>query len=434
MDHRFLRSIVAISLAMGVAFGVLAIRKQHQVHHLTIATGGKQGQYFAFSQALAQVVAQHYPRIQLTVLATEGSNQNMELLERHEVDFALVQDDTSSQPSTRMVAALFPELFHLLAAPDSDIQQIADLRGKRVALMPEGSGSNVLFWRLAGHYGLTPVSLHAVALTPEAAAAKFQAGKVDALARVMALGNPAMQRLLQASQARLMPVEQVEALQITQPFLRPVRIPEGAYGGEPPIPASDLPTLAVQAILLAHKDVNPTIVRDITGILNEHRSELIALYPGAATIRVPTRASHLGIPLHVGAESYYDQDRPNFLATYSEAIGLALSLGVLAISGGWQARQRWLDRQKNRADAYNLEILALIEQVQSAQTVERLQEIRQQLFDILKKVVEDLDLDRITPESFASFAFPWEVAIASIRHRELLLLYATSTKPSDPKS
>ena len=34
----------------------------------------------------------------------------------------------------------------------------------------------------------------------------------------------------------------------------------------------------------------------------------------------------------------------------------------------------------------------------------------------------DLDEDRISPESFQSFTFPWEVAITTIRHREMVLL------------
>jgi uncharacterized protein len=54
--------------------------------------------------------------------------------------------------------------------------------------------------------------------------------------------------------------------------------------------------------------------------------------------------------------------------------------------------------------------------------LEQLQSVRDKLFEILRKVVVDLDKDRISPESFRSFTFPWEVAINTLRHREIVLL------------
>ena len=103
-------------------------------------------------------------------------------------------------------------------------------------------------------------------------------------------------------------------------------------------------------------------------------------------------------------------------------MGLLLSVSILLASSIWQFRLWLVGRQKNRADAYNLELLALIEQGDRAQSLEELQDLRQKLLSILKKVVVDLDIDRISPESFQSFTFPWEVAITTIRHQELVLL------------
>ena len=70
---------------------------------------------------------------------------------------------------------------------------------------------------------------------------------------------------------------------------------------------------------------------------------------------------------------------------------------------------------------YNLEILKLIEEVKQSQQLQDLEAIQDQLLKIFKQVVVDLDEDRISPESFQSFTFPFEVALSSIRHQELLL-------------
>ncbi|MGK7895373.1 MAG: C4-dicarboxylate ABC transporter substrate-binding protein, partial [Xenococcus sp. (in: cyanobacteria)] len=117
----------------------------------------------------------------------------------------------------------------------------------------------------------------------------------------------------------------------------------------------------------------------------------------------------------------YEQDKPSFWEKYAEVMGLSLSVMMLLVSGMWHLKMRLQGKQKNHADMYNLEILKLIEQINSLEELEKLQELRQELFNIFTQVVIDLDKDLITPESFQSFTFTWEVALSSIRHQELLL-------------
>jgi hypothetical protein len=106
---------------------------------------------------------------------------------------------------------------------------------------------------------------------------------------------------------------------------------------------------------------------------------------------------------------------------YSEPISLLLSVAVLGISSLWQLRAWLMGKQKNRAHTYKLEILALIDKINQAQSLAELKTLQTQLFDILKRVVMDLDVDRITTESFESFTFPWEMANTALHHQEMQL-------------
>ncbi|WAL60750.1 TAXI family TRAP transporter solute-binding subunit [Thermocoleostomius sinensis] len=429
---RFVFPVVLLSIVAATGLAVQWWREQHQVYRLVIATGGAQGEYYAFGQALATVVAQHHPDIAINVLETEGSQQNIELLQQGQAQLAIIQSDTPPQPSARALAFLFPEVFHLIARSDANIRSFGDLRGKRVALMPEGSGSYKLFWALSQHYYLTAADFTALPMSPDAAYAALRQGEVDALSRVMALGNPALAELLRTSQSQLVPIDQVEALRLSLPYLEATQIPKGTYDGAVPIPAEDLPVVSVRAVLISHAELDPKLTRAITQTLFEFRNELVVLHPRTATIRLPEAGENLGLPLHPGAKAYYEQDRPVFWVEYAEPIGLLFSVGVLAASGLWQLRL-WLDgRQKNRADRYNLEIVALMEQIQTANDLTELETIRYQLFEILRQVVVDLDKDRISPESFQSFTFPWETAITTLRHREMLLMNARSQPPVSP--
>lgn len=420
MQGKVVLPMVVLGLVGVAASAFFLVREHTRIYRLVLASGGSTGEYYAFSQAFAEVVARNHPTIDLEVLETNGSVENMELLKGNAAQLALVQSDTPVQPPVRAVALLFPEMFHLLARADAGIDSVADLRGKRVALMPENSGSYALFWPLAQHYGLTPATMTTLPMPADQAHAALAMGEVDALFRVITLGNPAVAELLQTGAIRLIAIDQVDALRLSLPYLNAQLIPKGAYNGGQPIPTADLPVVAVNALLVAHEDLPPKVVTALTSTLHQHRNELVAIYPRAAMIRLDS-SGDLGLPLHPGAEAFYRQGEPEFLVEYAEPMALLLSVAVLGASGLWQLRSWLLGKQKNRADSYNLEILALIDAIGQVQSLEELSALRKTLFDILKQVVIDLDVDRITSESFESFTFPWEIAHNAIRHQEVVL-------------
>jgi len=71
------------------------------------------------------------------------------------------------------------------------------------------------------------------------------------------------------------------------------------------------------------------------------------------------------------------------------------------------AFRNWFQgRQKNRADAYNKDLIAIYE---SARLGEHAPDhYRDALADILKRVVADLDEDRISRDGFDEFSFTWQ--------------------------
>ncbi|MDV3351570.1 TAXI family TRAP transporter solute-binding subunit [Leptothoe sp. LEGE 181152] len=413
--------VVVVSVGVAIASITKLIQEQNRIYTIRLATGSPTGEYYAFGQAIAQVTEANEPKIRVEVVASPGSNQNMDDVHTHTVDLALVQNDTPTQRNVRAIAQLYPEMFHLIANKDANINNLTDLKGRRIALMPEGSGSYNLFWPLSQHYGLTKNDFQFQPMGVTEAHTALHNGTVDALFRIIGLGNSSVAQLLSNEQFKLVPIDQIGALQLTQPYLESTIIPKGSYDGGTPIPSEDLPVVSVSALLIANVDAHPDVVKTITRILYEHRSELIRINPRTANIQSPENSQNLGFPLHEGARAYYTQDNPSFLVTYAESIGLLMSISILICSSLWQGRQWFISNQKDRADRYNLEILDLIEKIEQAQDFDELQNLRQQLLEILRKVVVDLDIDKISPESFQSFTFPWEVANTAIRHQEIIL-------------
>lgn len=420
--NKFILGAIALSLLTGGALVFHWYKSQTKVYHLTLATGGQTGEYYAFGNALAKVVAKHEPRIQIEVVETSGSLENEELIRTNEVDLAILQADTSVDASTQAVTFLFPEMFHLVAHMDSGINTVGDLKGKKIALMPKGSGSYNLFWPLSQHYGLTEADFEVIAVPAEVAHQALLDGEVDALFRIIALGNDKVTQLLLNENMKLVPIEQASALQLVLPAVEPNIIPMGTYNGAIPIPNQDLPVVGVRAVLLADKSINSHVIKEITRIIFEARNDLIREHGQAAMITKPDLLQELGFSFHAGAKAYYTQDEPSFLERYAEPIGLIVSLSMLLASGIWQFRIWLQEKQKNRADRYNLKILELIQRVNITDDLSELRAIRLELFQLFRTVVEDLDRDRISAVSFQSFTFPWDVAFNTIRHREMMLM------------
>lgn len=422
MSRKLIASVSIAVLCLAITGGTIwnLIKEKNSTIELKLATGSKGGDYYNFGTSLQRVILKNEPRIQIQVISTNGADENMQLLHDGKVQFALVQNDTPAKPSARAVALLYPEVFHLLASQKSQIQTIFDLKGKRIALMPKGSGSYNAFWILAQHYDLKSTDFKWFQMTPEQATMAFRSGQVDAVFRTLAIGNSWTKELLRTTQARMIPIDQAAAMRISYPYLIDSTIPKGTYKAIPAVPNDGLPTVGVQAALITNENISPHLVKEITSILYEYRHDLVKIEPKAATISQPDIGQNLGVALHQGARDYHDREKPPFLTENAEVIALLMSVVTLLGSSAWSLRSNVLAKQKNRADKYNLQILALIETARKTDNREELENLRQELFKIFRDVVQDWDNDRISPESFQSFAFSWQVAINTIHHKEIV--------------
>ena len=422
MSNKFVVPVALFSLVLVAGFTWKLVQDKQQVTYLTIATGSKTGNYYPFAEAIAQVVAEQNPQIRLKLIETQGAQENIKLLQENKAQLALWQSDAPTAPSIRTVALLYQEVFHLIVSEQSGIRNVADLKGKRIALMTKGSGSYSSFLFLSNHYGLKPKDFKSIAVSWQEASRAFNKGEVDAIFRVLPAGSDVVSELLQNTPGNIVPIKQAAAMKFKLPYLEASTIPEGSYKSEPTVPETDLPTVGVRSMLVAREDVDPALIYEITRILYEYKHDLVTRNTLAASISPPETGGLLSLSVHPGAQSYYDREKPDFLAANVDKLGFLLSIGTLFASWLWSLQSRLSEKQKSRADKYNLEIVSLIDQVMTLDDLSLVMQVRTQLFTIFKEVVKDLDKDRISPESFGSFSFTLETALTTVRDREKVLM------------
>lgn len=174
---------IILSVGLIVALTGYVIIQRNRVYQLTIAAGSKEGESYIFSQIMAKVVTLHQPRIKIKVIETQGSEENIKLLEENKVQLATAQADIPALPSARIVSNLFPDMFQLVVKENSGIKDISNLKGKRIGLPPQGSGQYKSFLFLSQHYGIKSNELFAFAVSEKETDAAFRNNQVDGVYR-----------------------------------------------------------------------------------------------------------------------------------------------------------------------------------------------------------------------------------------------------------
>jgi uncharacterized protein len=131
----------------------------------TIATGPSDGSYFQIAQDIKNVAAKE--QIDIQVMPTKGSIENIQLLGSGKVDLAIVQldalrfvsevlkkqKDFDLFDSIKVILNLYPEEIHVLSNKN-DIQTFYQLEGKRISVGTEGGGTAITAAVLLSVYDL----------------------------------------------------------------------------------------------------------------------------------------------------------------------------------------------------------------------------------------------------------------------------------------
>lgn len=276
---------------------------------ITIATGSESGAYHGFAVQYRRILARD--GIALKVRATLGSVENLALLKKGAVDIALVQGGTISDDgrgALQSLGSLFLEPLWVFTAKGIQVRHLSDLKGKRVAIGPEGSGTRALALILLTANGVDAANTKLVGETSDPAVAALLAGAIDAAIFVASPQALYIKRLLSSGDIGLMSFDRAQAYERLYPYLRVAKLHQGMAGLLGNIPSKDTKLLAAVASLMARDDLNanliPVILAAVTRI---HRQDALFEAPG----EFPT-AKFAPIGLNEDARRYLE-DGPSYL-------------------------------------------------------------------------------------------------------------------------
>lgn len=310
--------LLAAGLAILCALAGVWLTLEHFVpappKRITIAAGSKGGAYEFYAQKYRDILARHH--VTLDIRTTEGTVENLRLLQdpNSGVSAAFVQggvSNSSQAPEVESLGRINYLAFFIFCRASDTFSDLTELKGRRIAIGPDSSGTNTVVSKILKTNGITPQNATFLPLAGRPAVDALDSGKAD----VLILGNvveaPLIQSLLRDPGVRLVSLKHVKALTRRFPVLTRLELPSGVIDFEKNIPDTDVTLIGTTSSVLVRDDVHPEIIGLLARALVEVNGE-----PGVFQQfgEFPTQADP-EYPMAESARDFY-KNGPSFLHRY----------------------------------------------------------------------------------------------------------------------
>jgi uncharacterized protein len=264
---------VLIVAILVIAVGVKVIDPTPP-RELTLLTGDPAGAYHRFGVRLAEELKKQ--GLNVTLRPSQGSTENLALLASSDesISIALVQSGlrTDAHAEFQSLGSLFFEPMWIFTRRDFAFASLQELRGRRVAIGAEGSGTLPLTLQVLEANGLTG-QLTTERIGGDEAAAALRAGRVDAACFVGSPNGALIRQLINDPELTFHGLRRERAYKTAFPNLATLTIGEGQLDLAKNIPADDRVMLASVVSLVIndrfHSGLAPAVLEAATALLRK---------------------------------------------------------------------------------------------------------------------------------------------------------------------
>jgi len=294
----------------------------HAREFVSIGTGAVTGVYYPTGGAISRMINNKYDKygIKATVESTAGSVYNINAVISGDLEFGVAQSDRQYQAlnglaewenigslkALRSVFSIHPESITLIVSAESNIDTVADLKGKRVNIGNPGSGQLQNSKDVLSAFGLSTDDIEAEYLKAVEAPGLLQDEKIDAF--FYTVGHP-NGNIKEATSGRIkvniisIKGPEVEKLIDRHPYYTRTLIPGEFYPNR--AEKGDIESLGVKATLVTSSEIDDDIVYAVTKEVFDNLDEFKKLHPAYSTLTKKNMLNGLSAPVHPGALKYY---------------------------------------------------------------------------------------------------------------------------------
>jgi len=329
---------LAILLAGLVAIS-LAYLYLSQPTLLRVAVGPAEGKDARLMDAFANVLEAHRESVRLRPVVTAGLVENRALLEKGDVDLAIIRGDQGLPADTSVVMILRTDVLVVVAPSKSNLESLSQLKNKRLGLVVRTPLDEPGFQKLLLFYGMQSSDVKLSVIKPDEVAALTNGGRLDAVLVFGPLVDPEVTAIVYAVDAKkkkgpsILEIDLSGLAEKNTPSASEVTIPKHAFARRR-VPDDEVNSIGVPTFLAGNTPRRPTLakiraqaVKELARNMIERRNELSQKVGYPVSIEKPDNEKGVRFPVHAGTSAYLDDTDISWYSLFSDQIWTVWLIG-----------------------------------------------------------------------------------------------------------
>ena len=306
--------VAAGAVALVILFWGISVLNPLPPRTVTMTTGSEGGAYHELGKRYREILSRS--DVELRLLASEGGIENLRRLSdpRSGVSVGFMQGGATGDSERKDLVSLgtvsYEPLWFFYRGRNPG-RKLERLRGKRLSIGPEGSGTRILAITLLAANGIDRDVAQLLPLTPQDAGEQLLSGRIDAALMVASWESPVVRRLLASEDVEPVSFPRADAYTALYPYLNKVTVPAGVGDLARNRPPADVVLLAPKTSLVVRKELHPAIQHLLLDAATE-------IHSGAGIFQKAGQfpaAESVDLPLSDAARQFHKTGRP-FLQRY----------------------------------------------------------------------------------------------------------------------
>jgi len=387
---------------------------------IVMLAGPKESSYYSIAERYAKIIARS--GVKVRVVETEGAQDNLRRLADRKVhaDVGFVLGGVTAGIETgglMSLGSVFVQPVLVFYRGKESVDRLFQLKGKRIAIGPEGSGTRVLAMQFLAANGMDKDPGSLLDLDGDDAVEALKQGKVDAAFLMGELVRGQVTRdLLKVPGIKLMNFRQADGYMRRLKFLSRLTLPEGAFDLGQDLPPNDVELIGPTVELIAHDGLHPALSDLLISAAREIHGS-VGMYRKAGEFPAPLERD---FPISEDARRFYRSGTPYlykklpfWLASLVDrmlVLVVPLVVILIPVTRVVPPVYRW--RVRSRIYKWYGALMALERDMLADPTPKHKQEILKRLDDI-QEAVNNMR----TPLAFADQLYVLREHIGGVRNR-----------------
>lgn len=292
------------------------------IRNINVATATTGGAYYPIGNAIANLWNEQVQGVRASAQATNGGPHNIQLMAKGDAEVAFAESgvvyeavtgsgayaEQGKQEHFSAMTHIYPNVMQWIVRKESDIQTLADLKGRRIVPGPQNSASELNSRKMLALVDIDyrdRTDVKADFLDYNQAADQLKNRQVEAVMLGGAVPLAAVMDVMASGEGRLLslPEDYIKELTETYPWYFPYTIPAGSY----PNQGEDVHTVAVANVLIVRNDLPENLVYNLVKTMYENQPLLLESHSAMAAFKPEDGLNGIAgvVDLHPGAARFF---------------------------------------------------------------------------------------------------------------------------------